>query len=206
MGHEQSANSIEEDGWTFALDQEHEEQRADHGRQCDTSVHVCPPDHGQENGRRKSSKTRPLLTASGAEMKQHGMRQVSYDTEVGKITTDYRVLVARRPIWWLGSMMDSGCRCACHKESLLEIQRRRERLDPQRRSYLRGSQTFKTVVEGSKRSGTQSDYSSRGRASGIGKGTRCVRNPGSRCRSHAGRWRRTHGAYQGSHRTCDVLS
>ena len=48
------------------------------------SVHVCPPDHGQENGLRKSSKTTPLLTASGAEMKQHGMRQVSYDTEVRK--------------------------------------------------------------------------------------------------------------------------
>ena len=42
-------------------------------------------------------------------MKQHGMRQVSYDTEVGKITTDYRVLDVRRPMWSLGSMMDSGC-------------------------------------------------------------------------------------------------
>ena len=73
------------------------------------SVHVCPPDHGHENGLRKSSKARPLLTASGAEMKQHGMRQVSYDTEVGKITTDYRVLDVRRPIWSLGSMTDSGC-------------------------------------------------------------------------------------------------
>ena len=37
------------------------------------------------------------------------MRQVSYDTEVGKITTDYRVLDVRRPIWSLGSIMDSGC-------------------------------------------------------------------------------------------------
>ena len=73
------------------------------------SVHVCPPDHGQENGLRKSSKTRPLLSASGAEMNQHGMRQVSCDTEVGKITTDYRVLDVRRPICSLGSMMDSGC-------------------------------------------------------------------------------------------------
>ena len=43
-------------------------------------------------------------------MKQHGMRQVSYDTEVGgKITTDYRVLDERRPTWSLGSTMDSGC-------------------------------------------------------------------------------------------------
>ena len=37
------------------------------------------------------------------------VRQVSCDTEVGKITTDYRVLDVRRPIWSLGSMMDSGC-------------------------------------------------------------------------------------------------
>ena len=62
------------------------------------SVHVCPPDHGQEYGRRKSSKTRPLVTAPRAEMKLHGMREVSYDTEVGKVTTDYRVLDVRRPI------------------------------------------------------------------------------------------------------------
>ena len=74
-----------------------------------SSVHVCLPDHGQGNGLCKSSETRRLLTASGAEMKQHGMRQVSCGTEVGKITTDYRVLDVRRPIWSLGSMMDSGC-------------------------------------------------------------------------------------------------
>ena len=42
-------------------------------------------------------------------MKLHGMRQVSYDTEVGKVTTDCRVLDVRRPIWSLGSMIDSGC-------------------------------------------------------------------------------------------------
>ena len=73
------------------------------------SVHVCPPDHDQENRLRKSSKTRPLLTASRAAMKQHGMRQVSCDTVVGKITTDYQEMDVRRPIWSLGSMMDSGC-------------------------------------------------------------------------------------------------
>ena len=109
VGHEQSANSIEEDGWIFALDQEHEELCELIMIDSGASVHVCPPDHGQENGLRKSSKTRPLLTASGADMKQHGMRQVSNDTEVGKITTDYRVLNVRRPIWSFGSMTDSGC-------------------------------------------------------------------------------------------------
>ena len=78
MGHEQSANVIEDD----ALDHEHEELCELTMIDSGASVHVCPPDHGQENGLRKSSETRPLLTASGAEMKQHGMRQVSYDTEV----------------------------------------------------------------------------------------------------------------------------
>ena len=106
VGHEQSANAIEEDGWIFALDHEHEELCEMIMIDSGASVHVCPPDHGRENGLRKSSETRPLLTASGAEMKQHG---ISYDTEVGKITTDYRVLDVRRPIWSLGSMMDSGC-------------------------------------------------------------------------------------------------
>ena len=124
------------------------------------SVHVCPPDHGQENGLRKSSKTRPLLTASGTEMKQHGLRQVSYDTQVGKITTDYRVLDVRRPIWSLESMMDSGCDVHFTKYRCWKSKRTRH--DPQRRSVLRRSQTFKIVVEGSKRFGTQSYDSSRG--------------------------------------------
>ena len=109
VGHQQSANSIDEDGWIFALNQEHEELCELIMIDSGASVHVCPPDHGQENGLRKSSRTRPLLTASGAEIEQHGMRQVNYDTEVGKITTDYRVLDVRRPIWSLGSMMDSSC-------------------------------------------------------------------------------------------------
>ena len=75
----------------------------------DASVHVCPPRHGQGDGFRKSSETRLLLTASGAEMQQRGMSQVSYDTEVGRLTAVYRVLDMRRPIWSLGSMMDLGC-------------------------------------------------------------------------------------------------
>ena len=75
----------------------------------DASVHVCPPKHCQGDGFRKSSETRPMPTASRAEMQQRGMRQVSYDTEVGRVTAVYRVLDMRRPIWSLGSMMDSGC-------------------------------------------------------------------------------------------------
>ena len=76
----------------------------------DASVHVCPHQNGQGDDFRGSSETRPLLTSSGAEMQQHGMRQVSYDAEVGKITTDYRVLDVRRPAnLVVGSMMDSRC-------------------------------------------------------------------------------------------------
>ena len=67
VGHEQSANSIEENAWIFALDQEHEERCEPIMIDSGASVHMCPPDHGQEYGLRKSSKTRPLLTASRAE-------------------------------------------------------------------------------------------------------------------------------------------
>ena len=42
-------------------------------------------------------------------MQQRGMRQMSYDTEAGRVTAVYRVLDMRRSIWSLGSMMDSGC-------------------------------------------------------------------------------------------------
>ena len=197
VGHEQSA------------DHEHEELCELIMIDSGASVHVCPPDHCQENGLRKSSKTRPLLTASGAEMKQHGMRQVSYDTEVGgKITTDYRVLDERRPTWSLGSTMDSGCdvhftknRCWISKDDGKELDMIRSG-----GVFFRGSQTFKIVVEGSKHAGTQSYDSSRGRASGSGKGTRCVWNPASRCRSNVGRRWRARSAYQGLHGPCDALN
>ena len=164
--------------WTYGLDDGHE-------RQCDDSrmawtvlglllrwrqeILTCTG-----SGLRKSSKTRQLLTAWGAEMKQHGTRQVRNDTEVGKITTDYRVLDVRRPIWSLGSMMDAGRDVHFSKNRCWISKRRRERTrhDPQRRSVLRGSQTFKIVFERSKCSGTQSYDISRGLASGTGKGTR----------------------------------
>ena len=56
--------------------------------------------------KRSRGQTRPL---SGAEIRQRGMRQVSYDTEVGRVTAVYRVLDMRRLIWSLGSLMVSGC-------------------------------------------------------------------------------------------------
>ena len=43
MGQEQSANSIEEDGWVFALDHEHEELCELIVVVSGASVHVCPP-------------------------------------------------------------------------------------------------------------------------------------------------------------------
>ena len=42
-------------------------------------------------------------------MQQRGMGQVSCDTEVGRVTAVYRVSDMRRPIWSLGSMMNSDC-------------------------------------------------------------------------------------------------
>ena len=54
----------------------------------DASVHVCLPEHGQGDGFRKSSETRPL---SGTEMQQHGMRKMSCDSEAGRVTAVYRV-------------------------------------------------------------------------------------------------------------------
>ena len=42
-------------------------------------------------------------------MQKRGTRQVSHDTEVGRVTAAYRVLDMRRPIWSLGSIKDSGC-------------------------------------------------------------------------------------------------
>ena len=66
VGHEQSANAIEEDGWICALDREHEELCELIMIDSGASVHVCRPEHGQENGLRKSSEARPLLAASGA--------------------------------------------------------------------------------------------------------------------------------------------
>ena len=45
VGHEQSANSIEEDGWILALDQEHEELCELIMIDSGASVHVCPPDY-----------------------------------------------------------------------------------------------------------------------------------------------------------------
>ena len=42
-------------------------------------------------------------------MQQCAMRQMSFDSEAGRVTAVYRVLDLRRPVWSLGSMMDSGC-------------------------------------------------------------------------------------------------
>ena len=71
----------------------------------DASVHVCPPNTGQGDGFRSSRETRPL---PGAEMPQRGMRQMSCDSEAGRVTAVHSVLDMRRSIWSLGSMMDPG--------------------------------------------------------------------------------------------------
>ena len=87
------------------------------------------PKHGQGDGFRKSSETRPLLTASGAEMQQRGMRQVSYDTEEGRVTVVYRVLDMKRSIWSLRSMMDSGCDVYFCEGPMLDCTKKWKELD-----------------------------------------------------------------------------
>ena len=72
----------------------------------DASVHVFPLKHGQGDSFRKSSETRP---SPAAEMQQRGMRQMSCDSKVGRVTAVYRVLDMRRSIWSLRPMLDSGC-------------------------------------------------------------------------------------------------
>ena len=72
----------------------------------DASIHVCPLKKRHGDGFRKSSETRPL---PGAEMQQRGMRQMSCDSEAGRVTAVYRSLDMRRSIWSLESMKDSGC-------------------------------------------------------------------------------------------------
>ena len=61
-------------------------------------------------------------------MRQHGMRQVSCDTDFGKVTADCRVLDVWRPIWSLGSTVDPACdahftkdRCWISKEDGKEL-------------------------------------------------------------------------------------
>ena len=51
--------------------------------ESDASDHVYPLKHGQGDGFHKPNETRPL---PGTEMQQGGMRQVSHDTEVGRVT------------------------------------------------------------------------------------------------------------------------
>ena len=74
------------------------------------------PDHGQENGLRKSSKTRPLLTESGV-LRHRGWTDHDGLPSVGREAANVVV----------GIHDGFRMRCALHEESLLDIQRRRER-------------------------------------------------------------------------------
>ena len=206
MGHEQSANAIEEDGWIFALDRAEELCELimiDSG----ASVHVCPPDHGPEKGLREASESRPLLTASGAEMEQHGMRQVSYDTEVGKVPTDYRVLDVRRPIWSLESMTDSSCDVHFTKNRCWISKDDRKELD-----MIRSGGVFLVAAKHSKPSSREASTLELNPVTAAGVEQAALARehaafgtPGPAA-GHAGQRRRTHGAHQGSHWTSDALS
>ena len=85
---------------------------------CDASVHVCPlKKTRQGDGFRKSSETRPL---PGAEMQQRGIRQVSYDTEVGSWTRDDQ---SGR---WVHDGL--GLRCVLHEGPMLECKKKGKNL------------------------------------------------------------------------------
>ena len=82
------------------------------------SVHVCPPKHGQGDGFRKSSETRPLLTASGAEMQQRAaLKGHNSPSCVGHETTN---LVA--------GVHDGLLQCVLHEGPMLDRQKQRERI------------------------------------------------------------------------------
>ncbi|CAK0840370.1 unnamed protein product, partial [Prorocentrum cordatum] len=106
-----SAPMEQDDGWVFMVDEEFEGDELCELIMVDSgaSANVCPRDHVPENGLREEARPRRMTTATGELIAQHGRRRVSYETEFGKITTDYRVLDVKRPIWSLGAMIESGC-------------------------------------------------------------------------------------------------
>ena len=105
-------------------------------------------------------------------MKQHGMRQVSYDTEVGKVSTDYRVLDVRRPFWSLGSMMDSGCDVHFTKDRCWKSKDDGEELDT-----IRSGGEFFVAARPAKptsREASTLELNPMTSSRGTGKGARCV--------------------------------
>ena len=88
----------------------------------DAQVHVCSLNSGQGDGFRKSSETRPL---PGAEMQQRGMRQVSYDTDVGRVTAVYRVLDMRQTNLVAGVHEGLGLRCVLHEGPMLDCTKKK---------------------------------------------------------------------------------
>ncbi|CAK0793479.1 unnamed protein product [Prorocentrum cordatum] len=107
-----AVNTVQQDdGWVFMVDEELEGDELCELIMIDSgaSANVCPRDHVSENGLREEAHPRRMTTATGELIAQHGRRRVSYETEFGKITTDYRVLDVKRPIWSLGAMVESGC-------------------------------------------------------------------------------------------------
>ena len=120
-------------------------------------------------------------------MKQHGMRHVSYDTEVGKVTADFRVFYVRRPIWSLGSMMDSGCDVHFTKDRCWISKDEGKELD-----MIRSGGVFFVAARPSKPSSREAStlelnpMTAAEVERGTGNGARCVSDPGSRCKSHVG--------------------
>ena len=178
VGHEQSANSIEEDGWIFALDHEREELCELIMIDSGASVHVCPPDHGQENG----------------------TSQIEYETIVDGIRC--RNETARN------ETSEPGCdvhftknRCSISKDDGKE----HDMIHNGGVFFVAARPSEPTSREANSLELNPVTAAEVG-VSGTGKGTRCVWKPGSRCRSNVGRRWRARSAYQGSRGPCDAPS
>ena len=90
----------------------------------DASIHVCSLKNGQGDSFRKSSETRPL---PGAEKQQRGMRQMSCDSEAGRVTAVFSC-VGHETINLVAEVhVGLRLRGVVHEGPMLDCQQQRER-------------------------------------------------------------------------------
>ena len=156
----------------------------------DASVNVCSLKHGQGDSFRKLSETRPL---PGAEMQQRGMRQMSCDSEAGRVTAIYRSFSGcdvyfKKDRCWIAEnnrkeldvILSSGAFFVAAKPSKLSS-RKRSALEPNPMSRAEVERATSTTVH-----------------AGFWSPWPCGRR-------HVGR-RKTVGAHQNSHGAGDTFS
>lgn len=102
QGHEPSNTHLDEDSCVFGL----EDEFAGEGELCQlvpvdigVSVSVCAPCHALCAPMVKpTGEGLPLVTAPGARVTSLGSRRMRYDTEVGPMVTNSRIMKVGRPI------------------------------------------------------------------------------------------------------------